>query len=138
LVVNNVDDRGKFFDDSGKHNRIISCDLKNGRTGDVMKLRAIQDLRALRLCNPPALQLRRQGALYGPPLARGVFSVFDFYLKSIPILTDTTLILSWCKVTKLLCNFQVYDRIYFWIITRTGSSSRFHAFSASNQSLAVW
>ena len=26
LVVNNVDDRGKFFDDSGKHNRIISCD----------------------------------------------------------------------------------------------------------------
>ena len=63
---------------------------KSGRTGDVMKLRAIQDLRALRLCNPPALQLRRQSALYGPPLARGVFSVFDFYLKSIPILTDTT------------------------------------------------
>ncbi len=27
------------------------------RTGDAMKLRVLYDLRALRLCNPPALQL---------------------------------------------------------------------------------
>ena len=94
----------------------MNCELKKeDRTGDVMKLRAIQDLRALRLCNPPALQLRHRDALYGPPLARGVFSVFDFYLKSIPIYPVRLLFLyfCWCKVTKNKCNFQEIGQIYF-------------------------
>lgn len=46
------------------------------------KLRVIHDLRALRLCNPLALQLP-EGC--GPPLTREVIPVFLIYLMSIPI-----------------------------------------------------
>nr|DAT55382.1 MAG TPA: hypothetical protein [Caudoviricetes sp.] len=42
-------------------------------------------MRALRLCNPPALQLSPLRVLYGPPLAKEVFSVSIFLLMSIPI-----------------------------------------------------
>ena len=46
---------------------------------------SIYDLRALRLCNPPALRLRFRGTLYGPPLAKEAVSVLIFMLMTIPI-----------------------------------------------------